>query len=102
MPYPVLDINTKFGFANKLGDCIAEKVPFLYNEDLEAIDEVATLTNVGLSFSWSDLYHPGELQRILKDFDNLIPDWEKAERLFGWTNFKTTISELLSDIKRAI
>jgi glycosyltransferase involved in cell wall biosynthesis len=102
MPYPVLDINTKFGFANKLGDCIAEKVPFLYNEDLEAIDEVATLTNAGLSFSWSDLYHPGELQRILRDFDNLIPEWEKAERLFGWTNFKTTISELLSDIKRAI
>jgi glycosyltransferase involved in cell wall biosynthesis len=102
MPYPVLDINTKYGFANKLGDCIAEKIPFFYNKDLEAIDEVATLTNTGVPFSWSDLSDPEELQRALKDFENLTPDWEKAERLFGWTSFENTVLELLSDIKKVI
>jgi glycosyltransferase involved in cell wall biosynthesis len=102
MPYPVLDINTKYGFANKLGDCIAEKVPFLYNKDLEAIDEVAASTNTGVPFSWSDLSNPGELKLILKDFQTLTPDWKKAERLFGWTNFETTIFGLLSEIKREI
>jgi hypothetical protein len=102
MPYPVLDINTKYGFANKLGDCIAERVPFLYNEDLESINEVAVLTGTGLPFSWSNLSKPGELQRILEDFEKLTPDWGKAERLFGWTHFKTTISDLLTNIKKGI
>jgi glycosyltransferase involved in cell wall biosynthesis len=100
MPYPVSDLNTKYGFANKLGDCIAENVPFLYNQELEAINNVATLTKAGIPFSWSDLSHPGELQKILLSFDNLTPDWECAEKLYGWTNFETTIAELLGKFRQ--
>jgi glycosyltransferase involved in cell wall biosynthesis len=100
MPYPVSDVNTKYGFANKLGDCIAEKVPFLYNQELEVIDKVASLTNAGIPFSWSDLSRAGELQKILIGFDNLTPDWESAEKLYGWTNFETTIAELLGKFRQ--
>jgi hypothetical protein len=99
MPYPVLDINTKYGFPNKLGDCIAERVPFLYNKDLEVIDDVARSTNTGVSFSWSDLTDPSDLKSFFNALENLTPDWEKAERLFGWTNYEATIVGLLSDFK---
>ena len=102
MAYPVNDINTKYGFANKLGDCIAEKVPFLYNKELEAIDDVAQKTNSGISFLWPELTFPGKLQSLLDEVENMSADWERAEKLFGWTNFETTIVGLLTEIKKEI
>jgi glycosyltransferase involved in cell wall biosynthesis len=99
MAYPVSDINTKYGFANKLGDCIAEKVPFLYNKELEAIDDVAQKTNSGISFLWPELTFPGKLQSLLDEVENMSADWERAEEQFGWENFQQTVSDLLTEIR---
>lgn len=99
MAYPVTDINTKYGFPNKLGDCIAEKVPFLYNKELEVIDDVAQKTNSGISFLWPELTFPGKLQSLLDIVENMSVDWELAEKQFGWENFQQTVSDLFTEIR---
>jgi hypothetical protein len=92
MPYRVLDLNTKFGFPNKLGDCLAFQIPYIYNEELLEIDRVSNLTNTGVGFSWEEcLTEPTKLQNLLIKSTNLDSDWELANKEFGWEHFQRQI-----------
>ena len=97
MPYPVHDINTKYGFANKLGDCIALQVPFLYNIELQSIDKIAKETSSGISFDWKEILdRPEELFSKLDQITLLQPDWQAAETLYGYTNFSNQVKQIVS------
>jgi len=97
MPYPVHDINSKYGFANKLGDCIALQIPFLYNIELLSIDKVAKETSSGISFEWKELVDkPEELFSKLDQITLLQPDWQAAENLYGYTNFSNQVKQIVN------
>jgi glycosyltransferase involved in cell wall biosynthesis len=97
MPYPVHDINSKYGFANKLGDCIALQIPFLYNSELLSIDKVAKETSSGISFDWKEiLVKPEELFSKLDQITLLQPDWQAAETLYGYTNFSNQVKQIVN------
>ena len=99
MPYPVHDINSKYGFANKLGDCIALQIPFLYNIELLSIDKVAKETSSGISFNWKEILDkPEELFSKLDQITLLQPDWQAAETLYGYTNFSNQIKRIINSL----
>ena len=99
LPYPVDDINSKYGFANKLGDCIALQIPFLYNIDLLSIDKVAKETSTGISFNWKEIIDkPEELFSRLDQIALLQPDWQAAETLYGYTNFSNQIEQIVNSL----
>jgi hypothetical protein len=99
MPYPAHDLNTKYGFANKLGDCIALQIPFLYNIDLLSIDKVAKETSSGISFDWKEILDkPEELFSKLDQITLLRPDWQAAETLYGYTNFSNQIKRIIDSL----
>jgi hypothetical protein len=99
LPYPVDDLNSKYGFANKLGDCIALQIPFLYNIDLLSIDKVAKETSTGISFNWKEIIDkPEELFSRLDQIALLQPDWQAAETLYGYTNFSNQIEQIVNSL----
>jgi glycosyltransferase involved in cell wall biosynthesis len=99
LPYPADDLNSKYGFANKLGDCIALQIPFLYNIDLLSIDKVAKETSTGISFNWKEIIDkPEELFSRLDQIALLQPDWQAAETLYGYTNFSNQIKQIVNSL----
>lgn len=99
MPYPVQDLNSKYGFANKLGDCIALKTPFIYNIELLSIDKVANETSSGIGFDWTEILdNPGELFSKLDQITLLQPDWQAAETHYGYTNFSNQIKQIIDSL----
>ena len=98
MPYKAIDLNTKYGFPNKLGDCLTFQIPYIYNQELLEIDKVANLTKTGVRFSWQAcLNDPKNLERALDESTKLDSNWRLANKEFGWENFQHQIQHVVND-----
>jgi hypothetical protein len=95
MPYLIADINTLFGFPNKLGDALALNIPFIYNEDLKEIGSHAKEFKIGLPF----LYGTNQIESIdeaLNSVSQIESLWQEASDAIGWDSFLRNTRQVMS------
>ena len=99
MPYPVLDLNTQFGFPNKLGDCIQSQKPFIYNVSLESIGKIATEFDLGIPMTFENpRERTSSLSKALMGLSNLSPRWLAAEEQIGWTSSERVLNDIQTSL----
>jgi glycosyltransferase involved in cell wall biosynthesis len=102
MPYSIVDLNTQFCFPNKLGDCLAARIRFVFNGRLRSISKIAQDFDVGIPFEMNnDAIDVDSLKRALKGVAMLNPDWDAVEFEFGERVYKnriiTAVEKVLSE-----
>jgi hypothetical protein len=99
IPYPPVDLNTRYCSPNKLFDCIALGVPVMVNDGIENVGNILKEYSIGYAVPM------GEAQAIANSFavvrDAKQPpkeNFERAEAEYGWSAQQRILSEWITEV----
>jgi hypothetical protein len=104
LPYPVIDLNTKLAFPNKLGDAIALEIPVIFNRELEEVSRLNALYTFGASFEVTsniDQMNKSIIEAI-NNVKKLHPNWNKIENEIGYSQNLNVLNDLLVKIENLV
>jgi glycosyltransferase involved in cell wall biosynthesis len=102
IPYPAVDLNTKFCSPNKLHDCIALGVPVLANQELKDVCAVLSTYGIGVPL---DLSSPDAAARSFSDihgFQRSLGDFDSAEKNLGWPSQFESVLLCIATVEKEI
>ncbi len=102
IPYPAVDLNTKFCTPNKLFEYIQAKVPIIANRELVTTRKVLERYKIGTTVNFSDLKETAQLIERLSNFEEeyklFKSNLEIASRELCWERESVKLKSVISKI----
>jgi len=101
IPYPAIDLNTKYCTPNKMFEFIASGIPMIANDELITVQNILNRYHIGYFVPFKDVEEIGEyINKILKDID-IMENKEnilKAQKKLSWKNQEHILLEAYSKL----
>ena len=102
IPYPAIDLNTKYCTPNKLFEFINAGLPIIANQQLCTIQNIITRHNIGLVLDFSDAKQVACVVEKTLENQNQLAFWEKnlqkAQEFFSWENQEKILMRILEEL----
>jgi len=102
IPYPQIDLNTKYCTPNKLFEFICGEIPIIANKELVTVNNILRRHNIGTHIDFNDLEEAAiTLEKLLVNRD-LIKVYKKnlnnTKKILNWENEKKKLQKIISDL----
>ena len=104
IPYPAVDLNTKYCTPNKLFEYICAGIPIAVNKDLQTVNKLIQDYKIGFSIDLNDLKNSAEkIENLLKDKEKINfykKNLEYAKGILNWEMEKKKVQNIFTELIR--